>query len=224
MQTIDLTHLMHGEMPVYPGTPKPVFSPVASLDNEGYREMFLEMTGHTGTHMDAPAHMLRDGKSIDQFPVDHFSGKAVVIGIQEGTRLIGITLLKEYENAIARAEYVLLRTGWSRYWEEERYVEGFPVLSEEAARWLVSFPLKGIGVDVISVDAASAETFPVHLIFFNAGMVIVENLCFPPDFNPGMVHFTALPLHYLNADGAPVRAIAVPISNPGHLQTPASRG
>ena len=158
--------------------------------------------------MDAPAHMLAEGKTLDQFPVTHFSGRAVVIAVPDGTGQIGVPLLKEHENLIAASDYVLLHTGWSRWWEEEQYLKGFPVLTVEAARWLVSFSLKGIGVDVISVDEASSETYPVHLIFFNAGMVIVENLCFPPGFGEETVHFTALPLRIRNADGAPVRAIA----------------
>ena len=61
---IDLTHTITPEMPMYPGSPAPALVPAAALDRDGYRETVLTLASHTGTHMDAPAHMLGDGASL----------------------------------------------------------------------------------------------------------------------------------------------------------------
>ena len=207
MPIIDLTHPIHAGMPVYPGKPQPVVVQSAEIENEGYRELTLGFDGHTGTHMDAPAHMLPMGKTLDKLPVSHFYGDAAVILIPEHTAVIGISKLEPFRETISAAEYVLLVTGWSKYWGTENYQTGFPVLSEEAARWLVSFPLKGIGIDAISVDSLDSETWQVHHILFNAGFIIVENLRFPAGFNVDKCRFICLPLLVKNSDGAPVRAV-----------------
>lgn len=209
MAVYDLTHPMDSKMPVYPGKNQPFIGQAADLENDGYRELRIEMDGHTGTHMDAPAHMLANGKTLDKYPVSHFAGTATVIHIPERTRLIGIPVLLPFENKIADSDYVLLVTGWSRFWGEEVYFSNFPVLTEDAARWLVSLRLKGIGVDAISVDPVESEEWPVHHVLFNSGCVIVENLIFPPDFKLETAVFHCFPLSIANADGSPVRAVVV---------------
>ena len=84
----------------------------------------------------------------------------------------------------------------------------FPVPDEEAARYLVSCGLKGVGIDALSVDRIESEHFPVHKILLNGGLVTVENLCLKKLVGRKNAMFFALPLKFLNADGAPVRAIA----------------
>ena len=86
--------------------------------------------------------------------------------------------------------------------------EPFPVLDEEASKYLVSCGLKGVGTDAISVDALSDETFPAHRVLLSGGLVIVENLCLKKLVGRKDVMFFALPVKFENADGAPVRAIA----------------
>jgi kynurenine formamidase len=205
----ELTHLMHSNMPVYPGKDKPIFRPAATMDSDGYRELRIELDGHTGTHMDAPAHMLPDGKSLDQYPASHFAGEALLVNIPEGTHEIPLSFLEEKEKELAGAGYLLLRTGWSRHWEAPEYLEGFPVLSQEAATWLAGRGMKGIGLDTISVDPLESDTWPVHHVLLGAGLVIVENLLFPPGMKEGRYFFCALPLYVSVADGSPVRAIAM---------------
>lgn len=205
----DLTHPMHEAMPVYPGKGQPAFEEAAFQESDGYREMRMAFDGHTGTHIDAPAHMLKEGKTLDQYPVSRFSGKGVLLSVPPGTVHIGLSFLKAREREIAGAGYLLLRTGWSRFWEEERYMVGFPVLTEEAAQWLTTMHLKGIGLDAISVDPVESDTWPVHHILFGADMVIVENLVFSPVVTEEQFLFCALPLPVRGADGSPVRALAL---------------
>jgi arylformamidase len=207
MTLFDLTHPVCNQTPVYPGELSPDIRNITDLENRGYREKWLSMGSHTGTHLDAPAHMLTDGKTLDQFPVSHFSGKAVFIPVQPGTGLIEVSHLKPYSDRITDADYVLLHTGWSRFWGTGQYFRDFPVLSDKAAGWLATFSLKGIGVDTISVDAVESDCWPVHKILFNAGMVIVENLTFSEigNYEKAVIH--CFPLKIEGADGSPVRAV-----------------
>ena len=207
MALYDLTHPMHSEMPVYPGKGQPLIGPVATLENDGYREMHLNIDGHTGTHIDAPAHMLARGKMLNDYPVSKFTGKAVIVAIEEGTENIGIPLLKTFEHELRSSEFVLLRTGWSMYWGTPKYLEGFPVLTEQAAKWLTTFQLKGIGVDAISVDPVESSTWPVHHILFQSDLVIIENLIFPGNLLSGKGRLFCFPLKFDEADGSPVRAV-----------------
>lgn len=209
MAIYDLTHLLTPEMPVYPGKGQPDFHPAATIGEDGYREMSLRIDGHTGTHMDAPAHMLANGHFLNDFPVSRFMGKALVIRVPESVTRMEVRFLHPYEEKIRQTEYILFNTGWSKYWGKEEYLCRFPVLTEEAARWLVSLKIKGIGLDAISVDPVESESWPVHHILFQNDMVIVENLVIPdlPDATFG--DFMALPLRFVQSDGSPVRAVLI---------------
>lgn len=208
MAVYDLTHTLQPGMPVFPGEPAPAFRNITEIVNQGYREKWLEMGSHSGTHMDAPAHLFTDGKTLDQLPVSHFSGKAFVLAIPPGIRQIGVDFVKQHADLIGQADYFLLNTGWSRYWGEESYFRDFPVLSEEAASWLVSHPLKGVGMDTISADPMESSALPVHHILLKAGMVIIENLFFPEHLYSENLFFCCFPLKIADADGSPVRAMA----------------
>jgi len=208
---IDLTHTIKPGMSVYPGTPMPELSPVGEIQQVGYRETLLRIGSHTGTHMDAPAHMLSGGASLDQLPVSRFCGKAAVLDVTDlpaGSR-ITTQLLLERLDALRGTDFLLIRTGWEDKWNTPAFFdEPFPVLSEDAARYLVSQELKGIGTDAISVDAADSHDFPVHHTLFRAGLVSVECLCLNGLAGQKEVRFFALPLKFAKADGAPVRAMA----------------
>ena len=76
-KVIDLTQLLNEKMLVYPDTAPPTFDVTNTVNQYGYREHQISMLSHTGTHVDAPCHILQDGRSLDQFPVD--SAKAYIL-------------------------------------------------------------------------------------------------------------------------------------------------
>jgi arylformamidase len=172
MAMIDLTHPVENNMPAFPGEPGPNIRDIADIGNQGYRVKWLEMGSHTGTHMDAPAHLIPEGKTLDQFPVSHFSGKATIISVPSNIRIIEVSLLKQSEEKISESSFVLLKTGWSKFWGSDQYFRDFPVLSDEAAHWLVKHHLKGIGLDTVSADPVDSRTLLVHHIILKAGWVI----------------------------------------------------
>ena len=208
---IDLTHTISPETFVYPGTPRPAFSSTRTLTHDGARETLLQMGSHTGTHMDAPRHILPDGCGLDQLPPSQFCGRAAVIDVSHFAPGSCITaeFLRSQNGYLRCAEYALLYTGWEKKWGTEAFLsEEFPVLDEEAARYLVSCGLKGVGTDAISVDSLSSDVYPAHHVLLGGGLVIVENLCLKKLLGRTDVMFCALPIKYAGADGAPVRAIA----------------
>jgi kynurenine formamidase len=209
IKTIDLTHPISPDMPVYPGTEPPVFITGCSIDEIGFMEKKITLYSHTGTHIDAPAHLIKYSKTLDQLPIEHFHGKALLLdiaGLKHQT--IGMKELEPYKDKIKQAEFLLIHTGWSQYWGVEEYFSNYPVLSFEAADWLSKFELKGIGLDTISADKVDTQDFLVHKTFFQNDTIIIENLTNLKKIPCSQFTFSCFPLSFENADGSPVRAVA----------------
>lgn len=211
MKIIDLTHTIHEDMPVYPGTERPVFQDANNLKEHGFLEKKITMYSHTGTHMDAPAHILINGKTLDSYEINHFIGKAFVINLENMEHgIINHRYLQHYTNELNDVDYLIYNTGWGNYWGSKKFYSGYPILSEESAIWLTeSFNLKGIGTDTLSIDKEHSTDFPIHNIFFNKGLIVIENLANLDQLNDQKVQLLCLPLKIIDADGAPIRAVAL---------------
>lgn len=210
MKITDLTHTIHSDMPVFPGTEQPIFEKANTLEKDGFQEAKITMYSHTGTHIDAPAHMLREGPYLDALNIEHFIGKAAILDFScKNNGLIELGELVPYEDRIKNAEFIIIKTGWSKYWGEESYYEGYPSLSEESAKWLAKYSLKGIGIDAISIDDMKSTTFAVHKILLEKNIIIVENLTNLDSIASEHFVLSIMPLKSKNADGSPVRAISI---------------
>ncbi len=211
MKVIDLTHTISPGMPVFPGTEPPMFEPANTLEKHGFIEKKLTMYSHTGTHIDAPSHVMEKGFTLDSFPTDRFIGQGWVLDAWSlGCKTIERKHLLPLENQVGEIDFLLLYTGWSRYWGRESYFQGFPVLSLDAASWLAdNFNLKGVGADTISIDHEESKIFEVHKLLLKKQIFVLENLT-NLEFLIGVnFMFLGLPLKTANADGAPIRAVAI---------------
>jgi kynurenine formamidase len=211
MPYIDLSHTLENGMTVYPGSAAPSFSPIATTAAAGYNEIRMDMSTHTGTHIDCGFHMLEAGRSILDYPLDQFYGNAVMIDcryVAPGER-ITLDLLKPWESAINQSRFVLLCTGWSRYWGLPEYFRDFPVLDIAAARYLSSFSIAGAGTDAISFDPVGADDFANHHILLSNGKILIENLTRLEHLPHTGFIFSCFPLPLVNGDGSPVRAVAI---------------
>lgn len=208
MKLIDLSHPLSCHMPVYPGTPAPAAEPLYTMERHGFRETALRLTSHTGTHMDAPAHMLPHGKELDQYDASAFAGRGFVLDCW-GQHAITKEMLLRHEMAIRRCDWLLFYTGWDAYWGSERYFSGFPVLTAEAAELAAHLGLKGVGEDCISLDPCGDPSFPNHMTILGSGLLNVENLQGLGPLAGREFTFLALPLPLPHADGAPCRAAAI---------------
>jgi kynurenine formamidase len=205
MKIIDLTHLIQEDMPVFPGTEKPILNPACTLEKDGFREKLLTMYSHTGTHMDAPSHMLQ-ASNLDDFDIGKFIGPIAIIDADQYE--ISLESVKKHALAIEAADFVLLRTAWDKKWHTCEYFSAFPAISEAAAIYLSQFNLKGYGVDAISVDHMENQDFSVHHILLQKDMVLIENLKNLDQLESGDI-LSVLPLKIKEADGSPIRAVAI---------------
>jgi len=207
MTFIDLSHEIHESMPVYPGMSQPIFEKSIQVKTHGYAETLISLLSHTGTHIDAPAHMHESGKTLGSYEINSFIGKARMIDVQ-GKTDIDLNTIQSVANQILDIDFIIFWTGWSNFWDSETYFKGFPTLSPEAAKWIANTGIKGIGLDCISADIAESTNFPVHQALFSNNKLIVENLMNLDKLPQEIFMFSCLPLKYKQADGSPVRAIA----------------
>jgi arylformamidase len=210
MKVFDLSHTIHEEMPLYPGTKLINIKQLATVSEQGYNEKQFTITSHIGTHIDAPAHMLEQGKRLDELPIDTFCAYANIIDVSayQG-RQIDEHVLMNSGLQFKNIEYIIFYTGYEQYWGQEKYFKDFPVLTSEAAQWLCNKNLKGIGLDACSVDPVGSQDLPIHHILFNSGLTIVENLTNLKKLIGTRFLFSCLPLKIKDADGSPVRAAAM---------------
>ncbi len=204
---LDLTHSLHQGMTVYPGTMEPTFDQVSTIKKDGFAELTIKMCSHTGTHIDAPCHVLPKGKSLDQFPICKFVGRGILVDVKKVDE-ISLPVLKSREEEISQTDFILFRTGWQDKWSFPDYFEGFPTLTIEAVKWLAGFDLKAIGFDAISADKVSEIDLPNHHVLLDREILIVENLTNMEHLPNKPFDFHCIPLKIANADGAPVRAYA----------------
>ncbi len=209
MTVFDLTHPIAQNMPVYPGTEPPTITTECSIDEVGFLEKKITMYSHTGTHVDAPTHLLKNHNTLDMLKIDHFYGSAFLLHHDDSTvKSIGVNLLQPYQDKIQAVDFLLLHTGWSQYWGFKQYFADYPVLSLEAAHWLGRFGLKGFGLDTISADPVDSQDYPVHKALLQNNIIIIENLANLQDLPCNHFDFSCFPLSMADAEGSPVRAVA----------------
>ncbi len=122
MKMLDLTHCITPEMPVYPGTEPPRLTAACTMERDGFRETLLEMYSHTGTHGRFPAHMLPNGRTLDDFPAETFAGRGFVLDCR-GSGGDHAPMLRRQGRPLRETEFLLFCTGWDRYWGQPRYYE-----------------------------------------------------------------------------------------------------
>lgn len=197
-------------MPVYPGTEPPVITDATTIEREGFAEKLISFFSHTGTHIDAPGHILQGRFTLDQFSTDKFVGNGLVIDVTKNeTRIIEKESIEKYSAEIAASDFILFNTGWDRRWGRDSYFNDFPTLSGDSAKWLCNFQIKGIGFDCISADPVDVTHLPNHKILLNNDFIIIENLCNLHKLIGCPFTFFCLPLKIADSDGSPVRAVGV---------------
>ncbi|WP_256391707.1 cyclase family protein [Natronoarchaeum rubrum] len=215
MTTYDLSQSLDAEGTTYPGDPAVSVTPHATHESDGYRVTELALGSHSGTHVDAPSHLLPDGRNLDEVGLSTFAFDAVRIDCTDhGAREpIGRDAVAA---APTDADLLVVRTGWSEHWGTNRYLD-HPYLSSDAAVWLAEQGFH-VGVDTPNVDPTprqepttertdEPEGFPAHRALLGSDCLLVENLRnlgAPPD----RFELCAYPLPIPDADGAPARAVA----------------
>jgi kynurenine formamidase len=212
VKPIDLTLTISESIPSFPGSPKPQFISWSNLKEDGYNLELLFLSSHTGTHLDAPYHFVKNGLKINQIPLDRLIGKAILIKIKK-TKNNAITksdiILFERKNGkIPNKSSIFFFTGWQKNLQKKNYFTENPGLDISAAKYIASKKTNLVGIDSPSIDLGNDESFNVHHIFSKNNILIVENLTNLKKISSKEFNFTILPLKLKDATGSPVRAIA----------------
>ena len=195
---LDITRPLFPGMEAYAPEEGFVRDQTMTLERDGYRLSYLHMGAHCGTHMDAPAHFLCHGATIDQVPLDLLIGPVLVVQAQDLDKLL----------ALCPSQAPVSPPVPSPQWEPRlllRGREGFSGLTLAQARRLAQAGIRLLGTELLSV-AQGEDTAPVHKLLLGSGIWLVENLDLGAVL-PGRYRLTCLPLRVLGAEGAPVRAI-----------------
>jgi kynurenine formamidase len=227
MEVIDLTHTIHDDIQIYPGDPNPSISRGLTHEKDYCHVDLLKLGSHTGTHIDAPYHFLKDGLRIDEIAVQRFIGNGILIDVSDKSEreLIDSADLKSYASEIKKGDFVIIRTGWDRYFGSSKYYL-HPYLSAEGARLLAKMGVSLIGIDALNVDPTyygSMESdpsakdlpdeekygYPVHDILLSNDILIVENLCNLDKIRQVKGIYSFLPLKLKDSDGSPIRAVFI---------------
>lgn len=196
-------------MPHWPEDPAPHVYRISNI-NEGdvCNVTAIDMTAHTGTHIDAPLHFIRDGMSVDRMPFGATVGEARVVAIADPNV---ITRAELREHSPQPGERLLLKTANSpRVWVRGCFLKHFVHLDADAARYLAECQVRTIGVDYLSVGAYQGDGVETHTILLSAGIWAIEGLNLSV-VGPGRYELVCLPLKLIGADGAPARAILRPL-------------
>jgi arylformamidase len=193
-------------MPVWPGDPavQLLRKSHASKDHSHIVTLTdIRMGSHTGTHVDAPLHMITGGRKLDEFTLDTLVGKATVLQIP-GVKSIGRTDLEGF--SWDGVERVLFKTDNSRHWQDGKFYEDFVYLQPDGAEFLVERRVRLVGIDYLSIDKFNADSHPTHMVLLTKNILVLEGLNLN-NISPGEYMLYALPLNLQNVEGGPARVI-----------------
>lgn len=201
------------QVPVLPPVEVEQFCTVAA--GAATNMKLFRLSGHTGTHVDAPVHVIDGLDSIDQLPLDRFVGAGVVLDVPRGAgeQITAADLEAAAQGCVRPGDIVLLHTGWDQRFGQPAYTADFPALTLDAADWLLAHGARLLGIDMMSPDLPPArrtvdEGLLVHRRLLGNGVLIAENLTGLAPLVGRRLHVSALPIKLVAGDGAPARVTA----------------
>ena len=209
MRIVDLTHTFDDGMPVFPGLPEPSFRAIANVPDDGYAMTELHLLNHIGTHVDAPAHQIAGGDTLDAIPFARLVTDAVTIDVS--ARPPGPIGLEELEPLLADVrpgDIVFMYSDNARNWGTPAYWTGWSYPEPEAARALIERGISAIGFDGPSADPVDSTTYDLHRIWLSAGRMIIENVA-NLDQLPPRAPVVVAPMKLRHSNGAPARILAL---------------
>lgn len=212
VQMVDLSQELYHNCPVLPDFEPPKLDYLLVGARDGWTLERITMNLHSGTHMDAPAHLGDYALTLDRIPVERFQGKALYVPLSHKRPGEPITAddLLPFTDRMDDETIVLLYTGWGekRGWTKE-WVYGSPYLSNDAARLLAANGVRGVGIDHFSIGGTGEENEETHRILLGAPVWVAEGLQLnEPALLEGDWHVMAMPVKIRESSGAPARVVA----------------
>jgi arylformamidase len=206
----DVTLPITPDLPVWPGDPKPRIVVEASLRaGDGYNLTSVHVSSHTGTHLDAPLHMVDGGTSVEELPLDRLIGDCWVARLPDEVRRIGAAELEAAEIPVG-TNMLLLHTANSALWDGSplEFTGDYAAFTPDGARWVVDRGIDLVGIDYLSVDLFDADGLPAHRLLLGSGVLTLESLDLRK-VPEGLYRLICLPLRVVGVEGAPARVVLV---------------
>nr|WP_319472250.1 cyclase family protein [uncultured Sphaerochaeta sp.] len=192
IQRYDLSICLESGHAIYDGDPDTILEPLHTIEREGWALTRLSLGSHTGTHMDSPSHLLKEGKTLDTYPLSRFFATAYVMDCRN-LEMIDPEDIPELDSS---CNAVLFCT------------DGNAQLSMASVHSLLARGVRLFGFDTPNCDRSEDISFPVHHAIFAQDALILENLVNLDKVVSRVVQLTCLPLSFKKADGSPTRVIA----------------
>src|SRR5689334_20411280 len=190
---------------VYPGNPEIHIELQQDMSRGGSSNVsHLSIGSHTGTHVDAPLHMIPGGAGIDRVPLESLIGPAVVCEFEEHVMAVTEALLRI--QPIQGHERALLKTRNSGFIRDRNFHRDYTYLAPDGAEYLASLGVRLVGIDYLSIEQFHSGHHRTHKTLLGRGIVIVEGL----DLSAapaGTYQLSCLPVLLAGIDGAPARAV-----------------
>ncbi|BCS81915.1 cyclase family protein [Anaerocellum diazotrophicum] len=207
MRIIDVSSPISNSMVYFPGDPKPQISKVYSIEKgEAANVSKLILSSHTGTHIDAPAHFIKDGRTVDQIPLEYLIGEVKVFEVYDND-----SITREFLESkdIDYGDRIFFKTKNSQYLSNtSEFYENYVYLSLEAAQFLIEKKVQVVGIDCLSIEEFASYDFAVHKLLLSNDVVIIEGLDLSQVCR-GKYRYAALPLKIKDCDGAPARVVLI---------------
>ncbi|WP_315116234.1 cyclase family protein [uncultured Clostridium sp.] len=204
MKIYDISMDIHNKMTVYKNKDekRPVIKVLQDFSKGSSYESRISMDMHTGTHIDAPLHMIEKGSTMDEFNIENVVTECKVVDL---TSIKDRITEEDFENkGINEGDFILLKT---RNSFEEGFDFNFVFLHESGAKYLKERGIKGVGIDSLGIER-SQEGHETHKILLGNGITIIEGLRLK-EINEGKYLLCALPLKIKGVEAAPARAILI---------------
>lgn len=201
MKIYDISSPIFEGMPVYKN--KPEKQPkIKSVTNAHVTESRLELDVHSGTHIDAPLHMVNDGETFETIPLEDLVGPVKVLDFMHIKD--GITREDLEKFNLQEQDFVLFKTKNSL---DEDFNPEFIYLKESGANYLAELKIRGVGIDALGVER-SQPNHPTHKALFGANIIVIEGLRLS-EVVAGSYFMVAAPLKLIGTDAAPARVILI---------------
>jgi len=209
----DVTLPLGPSVPAWPGDPLVSIQPALTIEQDGVRVSRLALGSHSGTHIDAPAHLLAGGKDVSELDISALIGPALVLYLPSAAAITVSEMIWAlhacYGGLAHPPSRLLLKTSNSdRGILVGDFTAHYVALTTAAAGWLVEQGVVLVGIDALSVDPLDDVACSVHRVLLAHDIVILEGLDLR-QVPPGPYDLLCLPLRIPGADGAPARALLV---------------
>ncbi len=209
----DLSVTLKTHMPLWPTNPLLSIAPIGIAARDGYNVESYSSVTHTGTHIDAPYHMIENMTTVDELPLGQLVGEGHMIKPKLDGTEITLKQLKSKWNEDFSGKILLINTGWDKkrgYNREFQYE--FPGLALDTVDFLIKNKIKVIGIDTLGIEPFSHSDFKVHKALLSKGMAFIEDLAGLDQLKEGKKYLVAaLPLKLFKASGSMARVIAMDV-------------